>query len=90
MRLYYGAHSPAQLAFSADIPRWEAEHGVKVIPVLSVDGQGYVQDVFARDAGIADWSGAAAVLCGQKEMAMAVTELFTGKGVAKESILSNF
>ena len=60
--------------------------------MLSVDGQGYVQDVFKKDTGIADgdWSGAAAVLCGQKEMAMAVTELFSEKGVTKESILTNF
>ncbi len=40
--------------------------------------------------GIQDWSGVAAVLCGQKGMCEAVTELLTGKGVPKESILLNF
>lgn len=43
-----------------------------------------------QEDGIADWSGVAAVLCGQKDMATAVTELLTGKGVAKEYILTNF
>jgi hypothetical protein len=43
-----------------------------------------------QEDGISDWSGVAAVLCGQKEMAVAITELLTSKGVAKEQILSNF
>lgn len=43
-----------------------------------------------QDAGIEDWSGVAAVLCGQKGMCEAVTELLTSKGVAKEHILLNF
>lgn len=44
-----------------------------------------------QEAGaISDWSGVAAVLCGQKEMATMLTELFTSKGVAPEQILSNF
>lgn len=38
-----------------------------------------------------DWAGGvAAVLCGQKDMAVTITELLTSKGVAKEHILSNF
>lgn len=89
VRLYYGVRSQEHLAFAADIPRWEAA-GVKVVPVLSETGAGYVQDAFAKEDGIADWSGVAAVLCGQKDMATAVTELLTGKGVAKEYILTNF
>lgn len=43
-----------------------------------------------QDNGISDWSGVAAVLCGQKDMATAVTELLTSKGVPKERILTNF
>ena len=43
-----------------------------------------------QDNGISDWSGVAAVLCGQKDMAGAITELLTGKGVPKERILTNF
>lgn len=43
-----------------------------------------------QDNGISDWSGVAAVLCGQKEMAGAITELLTSKGVPKERILTNF
>ncbi len=43
-----------------------------------------------QEDGVADWSGVAAVLCGQKDMAVAVTELLTSKGVAKEHILTNF
>ena len=99
------------------------------MPVLSVAGKGYVQDVFAKvgagadvacwagwmlpdlllavagsgralfmclpcacpqDDGVSDWSGVAAVLCGQKDMATAISELLTGKGVPKERILTNF
>jgi NAD(P)H-flavin reductase len=41
-----------------------------------------------QDDGISDWSGVAAVLCGQKEMAGAVKELLGAKGV--EQILTNF
>lgn len=47
MRLYYGVRSPDHLAFAAAIPQWEAA-GVKVVPVFSESGKGYVQDVFAK------------------------------------------
>ncbi|PRW56790.1 hypothetical protein C2E21_4721 [Chlorella sorokiniana] len=89
VRLYYGVRSPAHQAFAASIPAWEAA-GVKVHTVFSEQGQGYVQDAFAKDNGVSDWAGVAAVLCGQKEMAGAITELLTGKGVPKERILTNF
>lgn len=89
VRLYYGVRSKAHLAFADSIPAWEAA-GVKVIPVFSEEGQGYVQDAFAKDDGIADYSGVAAVLCGQKDMAVAVTELLASKGVPKERVLLNF
>lgn len=89
VRLYYGARDKQHLAFASSIPAWEAA-GVKVVPVFSQEGQGYVQDAFAKEDGISDWSGVAAVLCGQKDMAIAITELLTGKGVPKERILTNF
>jgi hypothetical protein len=47
VRLYIGVRSQAHLAFADRIPQWEAA-GVKVIPVLSEAGQGYVQDAFAK------------------------------------------
>lgn len=43
-----------------------------------------------QDVGISDWSGVAAVLCGQKGMAEAVTALLSSNGVPKERILTNF
>ena len=46
--------------------------------------------LFLQENGIEDWSGVAAVLCGQKGMCEAITELLTSKGVPKESILLNF
>lgn len=39
--------SKGHLAFASAIPEWEAA-GVKVIPVFSEEGQGYVQDKFAK------------------------------------------
>ena len=39
---------------------------------------------------VEDWSGVGAVLCGHKEMAQAVTEFLTARGVPKERILLNF
>jgi hypothetical protein len=53
----------------AEIKGWE-KLGVKVVPVLSSEGKGYVQDVFLAEALAIEASGTAAVLCGQKEMAM--------------------
>lgn len=47
VRLYYGVRSPAHLAFASAIPAWEAA-GVKVHTVFSEQGQGYVQDAFAK------------------------------------------
>ncbi len=43
-----------------------------------------------QEDGVADYSGVAAVLCGQKDMAVAVTELLGGKGVPRERVLTNF
>lgn len=92
VRLYYGTANGAALAFKDSLPAWEAA-GVEVVPVFSEEGQGYVQDAFARDAATVsegDWAGTAAVLCGHKEMAEAVTELLGAKGVQKEHCLLNF
>ena len=44
----------------------------------------------AQAPGVEDWSGVAAVLCGHKEMAQAVTEFLAAKGVPKERVLLNF
>jgi ferredoxin-NADP reductase len=91
--LYYGVRSPAHLAFADELAGWEAEHGVRTVPVYSDAGAGYVQDAFAAAGGVAGaggGAGLAAVLCGQREMAEAVTALLTAGGVPKERILSNF
>ncbi len=89
--LYYGTRTPAAMAFGDRLSEWEKEFGVKVVPVYSQDGQGYVQDVFLSQGGVSGGSeGVAAVLCGQKGMAEAVTEALTAAGVAKEHILTNF
>ena len=78
------------MAFAASIPAWEAA-GVQVVPVFSEAGDGYVQDAFARGGGAeGPGAGVAAVLCGQKGMTTAVTELLAARGVAPEHILLNF
>jgi ferredoxin-NADP reductase len=91
--LYYGVRSPAHLAFADELAAWEAEHGVKTVTVFSDAGAGYVQDAFVAAGGVAGaggGAGLAAVLCGQREMAEAVTALLAAGGVPTERILSNF
>ena len=88
--LYYGARTPQDMAYIERLSEWEQEHGVKVVPVYSSSGQGYVQDAFLKSGGVSDGSGVAAVLCGQKGMAEAITEALMGAGVSKEHILMNF
>ena len=89
--LYYGARSPEFMAYKEKLGQWEEEFGVKVVPVYSQDGAGYVQDVFVKEAALSGGAeGVAAVLCGQKGMAEAVTEALTTAGVSKEHILTNF
>ncbi|GAB4823535.1 hypothetical protein N2152v2_010581 [Parachlorella kessleri] len=73
VRLYYGARTPEAMAYRERVAEWEAA-GVKVVPVYSEKGEGYVQDVFSKENGIEDWSGVAAVLCGHKGMCEAITE----------------
>lgn len=50
VRVYYGVRSKDWVAFADSIPQWEAA-GVKVIPVYSEQGGGYVQDAFAKVCG---------------------------------------
>jgi arabinosyltransferase len=89
--LYYGTRTPAAMAFGDRLSQWEEEFGVKVVPVYSQEGQGYVQDVFLSQGGVSGGSeGVACILCGQKGMAEAVTEALTAAGVVKENILTNF
>ena len=44
----------------------------------------------AQDDHLSFGSSSGIILCGQKEMNEAVTNLVTGKGVTKESIITNF
>ena len=91
--LFYGVRNTAAMAYADKLAGWEAEYGVRVVPVYSEEGKGYVQDAFAREGGVAAAGGAggvAAVLCGQKGMAEAVTEALTAAGVDKSAILLNF
>lgn len=89
--LYYGARNPGVMAYSDLFDVWKNEYGIKIIPVYSEEGKGYVQDVFVKNGGISsNGSDVAALLCGHKGMAEAITEVMTAAGVPKESILLNF
>lgn len=89
--LYYGARTPQDMAYVERLGQWEQDYGVKVVPVYSSSGQGYVQDAFLKNGGVSEGGkGVAAVLCGQKPMAEAITEALTNAGVSKEHILMNF
>jgi NAD(P)H-flavin reductase len=89
VRFYYGTRSPASTAFAGEVDAWRAA-GVRVIPVYSDDGDDYVQDVFAKEGGLADGAGTAALLCGQKEMCEAVKGLLAEQGVEADAVLLNF
>lgn len=89
--LYYGVRSPAAMAYADRLSSWSDDHGVRVVPVYSQLGQGYVQDVFASQGGVGgNGKTSAAVLCGQKGMTEAVIAALTDAGVERENILMNF
>jgi len=87
--LYFGASDKEAMACKELFEGW-AKMGVSVVPVLSSDGKGYVQDVFASSGGVSSGQGVGAVLCGQKEMATAIRQSLTAAGVPEDCILTNF
>ncbi|GMH41348.1 hypothetical protein BSKO_09258 [Bryopsis sp. KO-2023] len=89
--LFYGARNKALMAMSDSLSSWE-DLGVKVVPVFSEEGKGYVQNVFdgEKENLMGDPASTGVILCGQKEMCQAVTEMMTEAGVDKEKILLNF
>ncbi len=46
--------------------------------------------VGTQEPAVEDWSSVSAVLCGQKELTESLTAYLSDKGVAKESILTNW
>eukprot|EP01025_Chloroclados_australasicus_P057254 TRINITY_DN7128_c0_g1_i3.p1 TRINITY_DN7128_c0_g1~~TRINITY_DN7128_c0_g1_i3.p1 ORF type:complete len:340 (-),score=26.92 TRINITY_DN7128_c0_g1_i3:456-1322(-) len=87
VRVYYGATDADSMAYLDKIPGWE-QTGLKVIKVFSARGEGYVQDVYAKDTPVAQPSKTCVLLCGQKEMAESVKEILGKQGV--ETFLTNF
>ncbi len=90
--LYYGAQTPAKMAYQDKFDAWE-KMGVKCVPVISKpDGSwkgatGYVQDV-ARAGGVPPNS--AFLLCGMKGMAEGVKALAKDSGVTEDKVIANF
>jgi NAD(P)H-flavin reductase len=90
--LYYGARTPAQMAYTDKFDEWTAL-GIECVPVLSApadgwDGAtGYVQDV-ARARGVPAQS--AMLICGMKGMAEGVKALAAGSGVPEDKVIANF
>jgi NAD(P)H-flavin reductase len=80
----------AELLLICRIPLWEQKWGIKVIRVLSKRGEGYVQDVLEAGEPIENGSKTCVLLCGQKEMAMAVKEVLMPQGVPEDRFLTNF
>jgi NAD(P)H-flavin reductase len=83
------ASESTALARLCRIPAWETK-GIKVTRVLSVRGEGYVQDVYAKDEPPANPARTCALLCGQKEMAEQLRELLGAQGVLMDNCLTNF
>eukprot|EP00929_Paragymnodinium_shiwhaense_P015639 TRINITY_DN123738_c0_g1_i1.p1 TRINITY_DN123738_c0_g1~~TRINITY_DN123738_c0_g1_i1.p1 ORF type:complete len:376 (+),score=106.62 TRINITY_DN123738_c0_g1_i1:65-1129(+) len=98
-RLYLGARREATLPFSDRFAAW-TKRGIEVVPVLSKAGgswsgrKGYIQDAFKEDEergeGFVLAARHGALLCGQKEMVVAVREVYEGLGVPEERTLCNF
>lgn len=93
--LYYGAQTPAQMAYQEKFAEWEAL-GVSVTPVISKsDGTdwsgatGYVQDV-CEAAGVSTPASTAVLLCGMKGMAEDVKEMASKVGIPEEKVYNNF
>mmetsp|Transcript_70732 Transcript_70732/g.139021 ORF Transcript_70732/g.139021 Transcript_70732/m.139021 type:complete len:130 (+) Transcript_70732:2-391(+) len=91
--LYYGSRRAATMAYDQLFKTWEAEYGVKVVPVLSQGGlksrQGYVQKALAED-GVGSPKTTAAILCGMKGMAEGVKAVLADAGVPEDKVLLNF
>jgi len=93
-QLYYGAQTPAKMAYMDKFTSWESL-GCAVTPVVSqpppewAGAIGYVQDV-AKGAGISKPESTAVLLCGMKGMAMGVKELCAGVGIDESRVLTNF
>jgi ferredoxin-NADP reductase len=93
VHLYYGARTPAHLAYADKFDAWSAS-GVKVTPVVSQpagtdwDGAtGYVQEAAKADGVPA---GCGILMCGMKGMAEGVKALASESGVAEDRVLTNF
>ncbi|KAL6577617.1 hypothetical protein OROMI_009945 [Orobanche minor] len=95
VRLYYGARNLSRMAYQERFRDWESS-GVEIVPVLSQPDdswkgeRGYVQAAFAKEKRIISPHSTCAVLCGQKQMAEAVTSILVADGVSAEKILKNF
>jgi len=93
-RLYYGARTEEDMCFVDKFPEWESM-GIEVVPVLSQPSDkwkgrtGYVQNALEED-GVPVPRNSGALLCGQKGMAEAVTEILTKAGVFEGRVLTNF
>ena len=94
-KLYYGAQTLSKMAYQDKFDEWKSL-GVEVIPVISQsEGSGwqgaigYVQNA-ARADGIATPRNTGVLLCGMKDMAIAVKELCSEAGVEEERVLTNF
>ena len=93
-RLYYGAFTPADMAYQDRFADWTAR-GVEVHAVMSDAGEewpghrGFVQEIYAADP-LEDASTAALVLCGAKIMCEQATALLTEAGMPAENALTNY
>ena len=83
-RLYYGADTRAQLAYTSRFGDWEAR-GVRVVPCVGV----YPNDAYASE-GADDCSDVSALLCGPGPMMAAVTELLVSRGMPEGRALKNY
>ena len=83
-RLYYGAESREEMAYTSRFEEWE-QRGVRVVPCIGV----YPNDAYASE-GAEDCSQVSALLCGPGPMMAAVTQLLVSRGMPAERALKNY
>lgn len=94
LRLYYGAQTPAKMAYRELFPAWEGV--ARVVPVISrpegtgwAGRQGYIQQALVED-GLSAPERTGVLLCGVGGMVKEAKELLLARGVPAANILLNF
>lgn len=93
-QLFFGCQSLEKMPYRDRFEAWE-QLGVQLVPVLSrtpsfTGAKGYVQDALRTPGLVKSPQQTVVVLCGGKDMAIAVKEVASSFGIPPERVLTNF